>query len=220
MPEPYHGAAAMCENHTTAVVQRYLDALVEETPADPLIRALLDRAVGRLEMLCGCMLFRSYRRLTRPPLGLRTNELLGAVVERLLRALRAVRPRTARAFFALVNRHITWELNDLARRLDEQPDDVELREVPVPASSGSGLTPDARRILEAIDGLPADEREAFFLVRVQGLMQEEAAEVLGVSISTVQRRLYRAVSTLAKELDHLRPPLRGEARHDRRSARG
>ena len=62
--------------------------------------------------------------------------------------------------------------------------------------------------------------EAFCLVRLQGLLQEEAAEVLGVSISTVQRRLYRAVSTLAKELDHLRPPLRGEARHVRRSARG
>jgi RNA polymerase sigma factor (sigma-70 family) len=207
MPEPYLGIPAMGENHTTAVVQRYLDALAAEMPADPLIQALLDRSVGRLEMLCGSMLFRSYRRLTRPPMGLRTNELLGAVVERLLRALRAVRPQTVRAFFALANRHITWELNDLARRLDEQPADVELCEgVPAPASSGSGLTPDARRILEAIDGLPADEREAFCLVRVQGLMQEEAAEVLGVSISTVQRRLYRAVSTLAEELDHLRPP--------------
>jgi RNA polymerase sigma factor (sigma-70 family) len=196
----------MVENHTTAVVQRYLDTLAGETLADPLIRALLDRCVGRLELLCGSMLFRSYPRLTRPPLGLRTNELLGAVVERLLTALRAVRPPTVRAFFALANRHISWELNDLARRLDEQPTDVELREgVPAPASSGSGLTPDARRILEAIDGLPADEREAFWLVRVQGLLQEEAAEVVGVSISTVQRRLYRAVSTLAKELDHLRP---------------
>jgi RNA polymerase sigma factor (sigma-70 family) len=195
----------MGENHTTAVVQRYLDALAEETPADLLIRALLDRAVGRLEMLCGSMLYRSYPRLTRPPLNLRTDEVLGAVVERLLRALRAVHPRTVRAFFALANRHITWELNDLARRLDEKPNDVELREVPVPASSGSGLTPDARRILEAIDGLPADEREAFCLVRVQGLMQEEAAEVLGASIRTVQRRLNRAVWTLAKELDHLRP---------------
>ena len=206
MPEPYPGAPAMGENHTTAVVQRYLDALAEETPGDPLIRALLDRAVGRLEMLCGTMLFRSYRRLTRPPLGLRTDELLGAVVERLLRARRAVRPRTVRAFFALANRHISWELNDLARRLDEQPDDVELPEMPVPASSGSGLTPDARGILAAIDALPADEREAFYLVRVQGLLQEEAAEVLGASVSTVQRRLYRALSTLAKELDHLRPP--------------
>jgi RNA polymerase sigma-70 factor (ECF subfamily) len=212
----------MGETHTTAVVQRYLDALAEETPADPLIRALLDRAVGRLEKLCGSMLFRSYPRLRRPPLNLQTDEVLGAVVERLLRALRAVRPRTVREFFALANRHISWELNDLARRLDEQPADVELREglAPVAASSGSRLTPDARRILEAIDGLPADEREAFNLVRVQGLMQEEAAEVLGVSISTVQRRLYRAVLALAKELDHLRPPERGGARHDRRSARG
>ncbi len=194
----------MDENHTTAAVQHYLDALAEETPADPLIRALLDRSVGRLEMLCGSMLFRSYPRLRRPPLNLQTDELLGAVVERLLRALRAVRPGNVREFFALANRHITWELNDLARRLDEQPDDVELCEVPVPASSGSGLTPAARRILEAIDGLPADEREAFCLVRVQGLMQGEAAEVQGVSIRTVQRRLDRAVWTLAKELDHLR----------------
>jgi RNA polymerase sigma factor (sigma-70 family) len=197
----------MGENHTTAAVQRYLDALAEETPAEPLIRALLDRAVGRLEMLCGSMLFRSYRRLRRPPLNLQTDELLGAVVERLLRALRAVRPRTVREFFALANRHISWELNDLARRLDEQDADVELREglVPAPATSGSGLTPDARCILAAIDGLPADEREAFCLVRVQGLLQEEAAEVLGASIRTLQRRLNRAVWTLAKELDYLRP---------------
>jgi RNA polymerase sigma-70 factor (ECF subfamily) len=197
----------MSEHPTTAVVQRYLDALAEEAPADPLIRALLDRAVGRLQMLCGNMLFRSYPRLTRPPLGLQTDEVLGAVVERLLKAMRAVRPRTVREFFALANQHISWELNELARRLDEQPADVELREelVPAVASSGSGLTPDARRILAAIDGLPADAREAFYLVRVQGLMQGEAAEVLGVSIRTVQRRLDRAVWALAERLEDLRP---------------
>jgi RNA polymerase sigma factor (sigma-70 family) len=207
MPEPYHGAFAMVETHTTAVVQRYLDALAGETPADPLIRALLDRAVGRLEMLCGSMLFRSYPRLRRPPLNLQTDEVLGAVVERLLRALRAVRPRTVREFFALANQHMRWELNDLARRLDEQPADVELREglVPAPASSGSALTADARRILEAIDDLPADEREAFSLVRIQGLMHVEAAEVLGVSIKTVQRRLNRALVLLAERLGDLRP---------------
>jgi RNA polymerase sigma-70 factor (ECF subfamily) len=189
----------MGENHTAAVVQRYLDAPAEETPGHPLIRPPLDRAVGRPEMLRGRMRFRSDPRLRRPPLGLRTNELLGAVVERLLRAPRAVRPRTVRASFAPADRHIGWELNDLARRLDEQDADVELREglVPAPASSGSGLTPDARRIPEAIDGLPADEREALCLARVQGLLQGEAAEVRGVSIGTVQRRLGRAVWTLA-----------------------
>jgi hypothetical protein len=151
----------MGENHTTAAVQRYLDALAEETPGDPLIRALLGRGVGRLEILCGTMLFRSYPRLRRPPLNLQTEEVLGPAVEWRLRTLRAVRRLTVRASFALANRHITWELNDLARRLDGQPDDVELCEVPVPASRGSGLTPAARRVLEAIDGPPADEREAF-----------------------------------------------------------
>ena len=133
--------------------------------------------------------------------------MLGAVVERLLKALRAVRPRTVREFFALANRHMSWELNDLARCLDEQPADVELREglVPAPGSSGSLLTPDARRILEAIEGLPADEREAFGLVRLQGLTQAEAAEVLGVSAKTVQRRLNRGLLLLAERLDDLRP---------------
>jgi RNA polymerase sigma-70 factor (ECF subfamily) len=188
-------------------VQRYLDALAGDTPPEPIIRELLDRAVGRLEMLCGNMLYRSYSRLTRPPLGLQSDEVLGAVVERLIKAMRAVRPRTVREFFALANQHIRWELNDLARRLDQQPADVELREglVPSPASSGSVLTPDARRILEAIDGLPADEREAFDLVRFQGLTQAEAAEVLDVNPRTVQRRLNRAVLMLAERLDDLRP---------------
>ena len=153
------------------------------------------------------MLYSSYPRLTRPPLNLQTDELLGAVVERLLKAMRKVRPRTVREFFALANQHMRWELNDLARRLDEQPADVELREglVPAPASSDSALTPDARRILEAIDGLPEDEREAFNLVRIQGLTQAEAAEVLGVSTKTVQRRLNRGPAVLAERLDDLRP---------------
>ena len=75
------------------------------------------------------------------------------------------------------------------------PADVELREelVPSPPSSGSVLSPDARRILEVIDALPDDEREAFSLVRIQGLTQTEAAEVLGVSSKTVQRRLNRGI---------------------------
>jgi RNA polymerase sigma-70 factor (ECF subfamily) len=47
--------------------------------------------------------------------------------------------------------------------------------VPDPASSGSGLTPAGRRMLAAIGGLPDDEREAFDLVRVQGMPQVEAA---------------------------------------------
>jgi RNA polymerase sigma-70 factor (ECF subfamily) len=199
---------AMSEDHTTAVVQRYLDELGgEDSPAEPIIRALLDRAVRRLHLLCATLLYRSYPRLTRPPLNVQADELLGAVAERLLKALREARPRTVRQLFALANQHMRWELNDLARRLDQQPAAAELSEglVPAPASSVSGLTPDGLRMLRAIDDLPDDEREVFDLVRIQGMTQPEAAELLGVSTVTVKRRLNRGLRLLAEQLADLRP---------------
>jgi RNA polymerase sigma factor (sigma-70 family) len=197
----------MSTEPTTFAVQRYLDALAGDQPAEPTVRALLDRSVRRLQQLCANLLHRQYPRLTLPPLNLQTDEVLDAVVERLLKALRSVRPQTVRQFFALANQHIRWELNDVARRLDEQPAVVEVCEdlAVAPASSNSVLTPDGRRILDAIDELPEDEREVFALVHVQGLTQGEAAEVLGVSVRTVQRRLNRALVFLAAKLDDLRP---------------
>jgi RNA polymerase sigma-70 factor (ECF subfamily) len=198
---------AMSDEHTTAVVQHYLDELAEDSPREPIVRALLERAVRRLHFLCGSLLHRSYPRLTRPPLNLQADELLSALAERLLKAMREVRPTTVRQFFALVNQHMRWELNDLARRLDEQPPAVELREgqVRAPDTSGSGLTPEGRRMLEAISNLPADEREAFDLVRVQGMTQTEAAEVLGVSPVTIKRRINRGLRLLTEKLGDLRP---------------
>jgi RNA polymerase sigma factor (sigma-70 family) len=197
----------MSEEHTTAAVQRYLDELAQDSPAEPVVRALLDRAVRRLHLLCATLLHRSYPRLTHPPLNLQADELLGAVTERLLKALREARPGNVRQFFGLANQHMRWELNDLARRLDEQPAAVELREglVPAPASSGSGLTPDGRRMLAAIGDLPEDEREAFDLVRVQGMTQVEAAQLLGVSTATVKRRMNRGLRLLTERLADLRP---------------
>jgi RNA polymerase sigma-70 factor (ECF subfamily) len=198
---------AMSEEHTTTVVQRYLDELGGDSPAEPIVRALLDRAVRRLHLLCATMLHRSYPRLTQPPLNVHADELLGAVAERLLKALREARPRTVRQLFALANQHMRWELNDLARRLDEQPVAAELREelVPSPASSVSGLTPDGLRMLRAIDELPEDEREVFDLVRIQGMTQAEAAELLGVAAVTVKRRLSRGLRLLTEQLADLRP---------------
>ena len=83
----------------------------------------------------------------------------------------------------------------------------ELREglVPAPASSDSGLTPDGLRMLQAIDELPEDEREAFDLVRIQGMTQAEAAQLLGVSAVTVKRRLNRGLRLLTEQLADLRP---------------
>jgi RNA polymerase sigma-70 factor (ECF subfamily) len=197
----------MGDEPTTAAVQRLLNALAADTPPEPIVRELLDRAVRRLQLLSGALLHRSYPRLTQPPLNLQTDELLGGVVAGLISAMRKVRPRTTREFFGLAAQHMRWQLNDLARLLDEHSAVLELDDggVPSPPSGGSTLTPNARRMLEAIDGLPEDEREAFNLIRIQGLMQPEAAEVLGVSVKTVQRRLNRARRLLAEELADLRP---------------
>jgi RNA polymerase sigma-70 factor (ECF subfamily) len=91
-----------------------------------------------------------------------------------------------------------WELRDLVRRFDEQPaaeaQGAEL--VPASASSDTGLGPDGRRILEAIDRLAEGECEAFDLVRIQGLSQAEAAQNLEVSVMTVNRGLLLLAAAL------------------------
>src|SRR5262245_14730670 len=202
----------MHEEPTTVIIQRYLDALPGDTAAEPVARELLERAAGRLRLLCATFLYKSYPRLTRPPENLETDELLGGVVAGLIEALQTARPPTVRRFFALANQHMRWQLNDLARRLDEQPAAAALAESGVPAppgSTASGLTPDGRRMLGAIEGLPEDEREVFDLVGIQGLTHAEAAEVVGVSEKTGQRRLNRARLLLAERLDDLRPDMSG-----------
>ena len=199
----------MAQSETTLAVQKYLDELVEiegNTPAEPIVRALLARSVHRLELICRKFLCRSYARLAKPPLNLDADELLSAVVERLLKALREARPKDVRQFFALANQHIRWELNDLARRLDKRrlaPLNEEL--VPAPESSGAALGPDAVRMLDEIEHLPDEEREVFSLVRIQGMSQPDVAKVLNVSTKTVQRRLNRGLLLLTEKLADLQP---------------
>ncbi len=62
---------------------------------EPIIQALLGRSIQRLQFLCGTLLHRSYPRLDPAPLNLQTEEVLSAVVERLLKALRDLRPERA-----------------------------------------------------------------------------------------------------------------------------
>ena len=194
--------------HTTAAVQQILNDLEGDSPAEPIVRELLSRAADRLHVLCASMLSRDYPRLTRPPLNLRSEEMLSGLVERLLKAMQKTRPPTVRQFFALANQHMRWELNDLARRLDERSHALELQDelVPAPESSGSVLSPTTRRMLDAIESLPADEREAFELVRIQGLAPSEVAGIVGVAERTVQRRIHRAMLLLMEALADLRPP--------------
>ena len=141
---------------TTEAIQGYLDALAGlrgDSPAEPVVRSLLGRAAGRLHKLCGSLLYRRYPRLMCAPLNLESEEMLSAVVERLMTALRKARPGNVRQFFKIANQHMRWELNDLCRRLDEQAQAAEISSevAALPDSSASQLTPVARSIFVAID---------------------------------------------------------------------
>ena len=198
----------MNEDRTTAVIQRCLDGLQGDASAEPIIRELLAQAVNRLRQWCSMLLHRSYPRLAQPPLNLETDELVAGVVAGLITALRKVRPQSVRQFFALANQHMRWQLNDLARLLDERPRLGSVSESGVmarPDSNDSVLSQDARRMLAAIEDLPEEDREVFELIRIQGLTHTAAAAVVGVSVKTVQRRLNRARLLLAEQLADLRP---------------
>jgi RNA polymerase sigma factor (sigma-70 family) len=202
----------MTEEQTTLVVQRYLNELAGvtgDTPAEPLIRSLIERSLDRLHVLCSTLLQRSYPRLARPPLNLQPDEMLSSVVDRMLKALREVRPSTVRQFFALANRHMRWELNDLARRLDKEKPALGLPEPGIagPETSDSQLSPNTLRILETIESLPDEDREVFDLVRIQGMSQVEAADMLDVSPKTIQRRLNHGLLLLTTKLSDLEPSM-------------
>jgi RNA polymerase sigma-70 factor (ECF subfamily) len=53
----------------------------------------------------------------------------------------------------------------------------------------------------AIDALPPEQREAVVMRDRLGLAYEEAAEALGVSVSALKSRLFRARATLARKLE-------------------
>ena len=60
--------------------------------------------------------------------------------------------------------------------------------VAAPETSGSVISLNTKRMLEAIEGLPEEEREVFDLLWYQGLTQAEAAGLLHVNVRTLKRR--------------------------------
>jgi len=190
-------------------VQRCLNRLriSNEANAEGIVRDIISVSADRLRVLCKSMLSRNYPRLAKGPLNLRPEELLSFVVERLMKAMHSVHLVHFRQFFALAVKHIRWELNEQARAIDGR--EYELLEFDAvaqpPAEAGEAPSPTACRILKTIGALPHDHREAFELVRLQGMSQVDAAEVLGVSVKTVQRRLNRVLPYLCEQLRDLDP---------------
>jgi RNA polymerase sigma factor (sigma-70 family) len=195
---------------TDLAVQRCLNQMAQipnYVDVQQIVRELLSVAAERLGTLCGLMLRRSYPRLARGPFNVDPDELLSAVVERMIKAMRIVRPTHCRQFFALANQHIRWELNELARDLESNMCKVPLSDTMVgtPSDHTVELSPRACHILKAINSLPESDREIFELVRLQGMSQSSAAEILGISVKTVQRRLNRVLPWLSQRLCDLEP---------------
>ena len=59
---------------------------------------------------------------------------------------------------------------------------------------------DLARLEQAVDGLPAEQKEALLLVRYEGLALAEAAELMGRSPDAVRMLVARAIVRLGKEL--------------------
>ncbi len=161
--------------------------------------ALLNHACDRLLRLTRKM-FHGYPNLRRWE---QTDDVFQNSMVRLHRALAEVRVESVRHFFNLAAIQVRRELLDLAKHhfgpegaganhhTDEQPADDE----------GGSLHESAEEPVELgqwsefhqlVESLPQGEREVVDLLFYQGLTQQEAAQVLGVSLRTVKRRWHSA----------------------------
>lgn len=135
---------------------------------------------------------------------------------RLLRTLQAVPPSSVAGFFTLAAREIRRELIDLSRH-HLGPEGIggnhaswDLFKNAGQSSSGawdpSGAEPLPEELVRwtefhfQIEGLPAEEREAFDLLWYHELTQEQAAAALGVSLATLKRRWAAARQSLRQTL--------------------
>ncbi|GAA1912017.1 RNA polymerase sigma factor SigM [Nocardioides hwasunensis] len=99
------------------------------------------------------------------------------------------------------------------RRFDALPDDVEDRGTLVATAVHEDRPEDAaedaerrRRVLAALQTLPADQRAALVLVDMEGYPVAEVAEMLGCAEGTVKSRCSRGRAKLAGLLADLRVP--------------
>ncbi len=139
-----------------------------------------------------------------------TGDVLQNALLRLLRALEVVRPTSVRDFFGLAAEQMRRELLDLARQA------TRARRVGMAAAGDStaiGVEPAAspstgpddelelwQRFHEAVQELPAEEREVISLLYYHGWSHAQAAELFRVNERTVRRRWRAACLRLQKLL--------------------
>jgi RNA polymerase sigma-70 factor (ECF subfamily) len=186
-----------------SLVQQLLPGAIagDEAALDALLRYNCDRLTSLTRRMLGD--FQRVRRWTE------TADVLQNAMLRLVTALRQTRPQTAREFLALAALQIRRELLDLVRKfygpqgiganLDSAgaaPSDAPLPEEKADLSHEPCSLAQWSELHQQIDALPDEEREVVGLLFYEGLSQMEAAEILSVSVRSVQRRWHAALCKL------------------------
>jgi RNA polymerase sigma-70 factor (ECF subfamily) len=60
-----------------------------------------------------------------------------------------------------------------------------------------------RKIDDAIAALPAQCREVFYRVKIEGLKYQEVADIMGISIGTVRKQISRAMTKLQESIEDM-----------------
>ncbi|WP_346909125.1 sigma-70 family RNA polymerase sigma factor [uncultured Roseibium sp.] len=130
----------------------------------------------------------------------RADDLVQGCLERALRGFHSIRQgkRLRPWLFAILrNLHVDMIRHQSARGLP-----LPLDENDMTASKGPG--PDGRlevkAVLDEIDRLPQEQRDAVLLIGIEELNYAEAAEVLGIPIGTLMSRLHRGRTRLRESL--------------------
>ncbi|MCI0458586.1 MAG: sigma-70 family RNA polymerase sigma factor [Gemmataceae bacterium] len=183
----------------TVQLNQWLDRMRagDASARDELLRAVSQR----LERLARQML----RRFPGVARWEQTDDVLQNALLRLLRALQEVRPASMRDFFGLAATQMRRELLDLARHY-QGPEGLGAHHIsrhlepPSAADSQAPVAEPADRaeadadlelwsaFHQAVEQLPAEEREVVSLVFYHGLTQAEVAALSGVAERTIRRR--------------------------------
>lgn len=133
------------------------------------------------------------------------DDVVQNVLIRLHRSLIVVKPESAKQFFGLVAVHMRWELIDMARHY-YGPKGIgtnyggTIVNDPVSQETEPYTLLEWTEFHEQVERLPDDEQKVFGLIWYDGLMQSEAAAVLGVSLATIKRRWQSARLHLRKTM--------------------
>jgi RNA polymerase sigma factor (sigma-70 family) len=200
---------AVAENNQTTDIQACLDRLRQGD--DSAYSSLLECACERLTRLARKML-RGFPHVHRWE---ETDDVVQNALVRLRRAVETDPPESVRSFVNLAAVQIRRELIDLARHYygpngtaahqESQLVMNGLRESPIEQAAAPDTDDPAHfeawtRFHRGVELLNEEDREVFGLLWYQGLTQCEAAEVLGMSEKTVNRRWVAARMRLGMAL--------------------